>query len=111
MNLVDDANVLCSIEKTCESAYAANRFWVCNVNRAENISFDDVRIYEGRRLIRALRALAPFLEVIDGIGSRQLAKQKPCGFVRRSRPRAQVVPVLVIHSSPMSHACSRSFLE
>jgi hypothetical protein len=113
MRLIDDANILGTVEKRGEPAGASRCFGIRYMNRAKEFSLENFGRKKRRCILAMNGALCLPRKILDRLTLRQLAEYESCRLVGRARPGSELVAVVSTadHSSPMSHACSRSFFE
>src|SRR5688500_8994003 len=113
IQLIDHPDFLRSVEKGSEATLTARTPWIGAANGREAVSFYELRLDEHGWIIGACNPLD-----VGGIGRYgfrmwQMTEHEPRGLVRRRRPLSLFTADIRFrrHSSPMSHACSRSFFE
>ena len=83
------------------------------MNCPEELSLDYIGRQQHRRVLAVHRPLSLTGKILDGITLGEAAEDVSCCLMWRAGPAVQLDAVVraAAHSSPMSHACSRSFFE
>ena len=113
MNLIDDAHFLRSIEKSGKSALDLRRPRSRKSNGAKRRILDELGLEQDRGVLAVTDPLSIGLTAFNRTAIGDLRENETGRFVGRARPVDALFAVsrVAAHSSPMSHACSRSFFE
>ena len=111
--VIDDVNVLSSVEESTKPRVQSRPALRCDTDSSKSFSFDRRRELENRRLVTSSARIAFARGEIHRARVRERRHDESSSGVGRCRPAevALWMRVCRLHSSPMSHACSRSFFE